>query len=107
MTSPWSSLDAAAGKKELLLKPEVSAQVDSAFKPYHDSLQTLINDALDDTAGYFGKSPKNTLAPLLETAFNARGKVLTDYLNKQLSETQAFAKTAQDAAAAMQTHENS
>jgi hypothetical protein len=107
MTSPWSSLDAATGQKKLYLEPGVSQQVQAAFTPYQTSLQTLINDALDDTKGYFGENAKNTLARLLETAFNARGKVLTDYLNKQLSEAEAFVQTAHDAAAAMQAHEKS
>jgi hypothetical protein len=105
MTSPWSSLDAATSQKKLYLEPAVSREVETASTPYETSLQTLIDDALDDTKGYFGgTTPKNPLAPLLENAFNARGKVLTDYLNKQLSETQAFVKTAHDAAAAIQAH---
>jgi hypothetical protein len=105
MTSPWSSLDAATGQKNLYLSDEARTKVNTAFTPYQDALQTLITDAMDDTTGYFGKNPKNTLAPILEQAFNARGKTVTDYLNKQLAETQAFVKTANDAANALQNHE--
>jgi len=102
MTTPWGELDAAAGKGDLLLDPAVSQEVNQAFTPYESSLQTLINDALDDTTEYFGTSGKNPLALHLENAFNARGKLLTDYLEKQLSQSQDLVKTARDAAVAMQ-----
>jgi hypothetical protein len=104
MTSPWSSLDAATGAKKLYLDPAVIPEVNRAFTPYEASLQRLIDDELDETTGYFG-TRENPLAALLEKAFNARGKVLTDYLKEQLSQTQDFVKTARDAAAAMQAHE--
>lgn len=107
MTSPWSALDAATGQKNLYLADGARDQVNTAFTPYHSALQALITDAMDDTTGYFGTNPKNTLAPILQTAFNARGKTVTDYLNKQLAETEAFVKTANDAANALQNHENS
>jgi hypothetical protein len=102
MTNPWSALDAATGQKKLFLTDDAASSVKEASKPYEASLQTLISDALDDTTGYFGTSEgkKNPLAALLEEAFNARGKELTEYLKAQLSQTQAFVQTAQDAAAA-------
>jgi len=106
MTSPWSALDAATGKKGLYLNDDARKKINTAFTPYHDALQALITDAMDDTTGYFGANPKNTLAPILEQAFNSRGKTVTDYLNKQLTETEAFVKTANDAANALQNHEN-
>jgi hypothetical protein len=107
MTNPWSSLDAATGDKKLFLDEHASSQVVNAFGPYRDSLQRLITDALDDTTGYFGtsKGGKNPLAKLLEDAFNARGKMLTDYLKAQLSQSQDFVKTAQDAHAALKANE--
>jgi hypothetical protein len=103
MTNPWSSLDAATGEKKLFLDERASSQVVAAFRPYQGSLQQLITDALDDTTGYFGtsKGGKNPLAKLLEDAFNARGKMLTDYVKAQLSQAQDFVKTAQDAHAAL------
>jgi hypothetical protein len=107
MTSPWSSLDAATGQKNLYLADGARDTVNNALKPYNAALQALIDAGMDDTTGYFGTNPKNTLAPILQTAFNARGKTVTDYLNKQLAETQAFVKTANDAANALQNHENS
>ncbi|HET6734012.1 hypothetical protein, partial [Mycobacterium sp.] len=102
--NPWGALDAAAGKGELKLEPGVSEAVDQAFTPYEDSLETLIADTLDETTEYFG-TPDNPLAVLLEKAFNERGKLLTDYLKEQLSQTQDFVKTAQDAAAAFRAAE--
>jgi hypothetical protein len=106
MTSPWSALDAATGKKNLYLTDDARKGVNTAFTPYQKALQALLDAGMDDTTGYFGSCPKNTLAPVLQTAFNARGKTVTDYLNKQLSETDAFVKTANDAANALQNHEN-
>jgi hypothetical protein len=107
MTSPWGALDAATGKKNLYLTEAARDGVNAAFSPhYHDALQALIDAGMDDTTGYFGSCPKNTLAPVLQTAFNSRGKTVTDYLNKQLAETEAFVKTANDAANALQNHEN-
>lgn len=105
MTSPWSSLDAATGDKKLYLDPEVLPDVNRAFSPYEASLQRLIDDELDETTGYFG-TRENPLAALLEKAFNARGKLLTDYLKEQLSQTQDFVKTARDAVEAMKNHED-
>lgn|SRR5690349_2046549 len=107
MTNPWSSLDAATGQKKLFLDDAASSQVVTAFTPYQGILQQLINDALDDTTGYFGTSQggKNPLAKLLEDAFNARGKMLTEYVKAQLSQAQDFVKTAQDANAAFKAHE--
>jgi hypothetical protein len=103
MTSPWSSLDAATGDKKLYLEPDVASKVDKAFTPYETSLQTLINDALDETSG-FG-TDGNPLAKLVADAFNSRGAALTTYLKAQLSQTQDFVKTAQDAATAMQAQD--
>jgi len=107
MTNPWSSLDAATGEKKLFLDEHATTQVVNSFGPYRDSLQRLITDALDDTTGYFGtsKGDKNPLAKLLEDAFNARGKMLTEYLKAQLSQAQDFVKTAQDAHAALKANE--
>ncbi|MCV7283249.1 hypothetical protein H7J88_26790 [Mycolicibacterium flavescens] len=99
MTSPWGNLDDATQNDELYLEPDVISDLNKAFEPYRQSLQTLIDDALDDTAGYFGT---NELAKILETAFNARGEMLTKYLTEQLSQSKDFVKTAQDAAAAME-----
>ncbi|WP_319446535.1 MULTISPECIES: hypothetical protein [unclassified Mycobacterium] len=102
MTNPWNALDTATGAKKLYLELDegVIADVNKASTTYQDSLQTLINDALDDTTGYFGTAD-NPLAVLLEKAFNARGTVLTKYLTDQLAQTQGFVKTAGDAVAAM------
>jgi len=107
MTNPWNALDAATGEKKLFLDEDATNKVVKAFPPYRDSLQRLITDALDDTTGYFGtsKGGKNPLAKLLEDAFNARGKMLTDYLKAQLSQAQDFVKTAQDAHAALKAAE--
>jgi hypothetical protein len=69
-------------------------------------LQTLINDRLDDTSGFFGTA-SNPLAVQLEQAFNSRGTTLTNYLQQQLSQTQDFVKTAQDAATALQVADDS
>lgn len=101
MTSPWGALDAATGANKLYLDPAALPAINQAFDPYQSSLQTLINDRLDDTKGYFGTA-SNPLALLLESAFNARGIALTNYLKAQLSQTQDFVKTAQDAVAAAQ-----
>jgi hypothetical protein len=104
--NPWGALDAATGEGKLLLDPAVRDQINTAFSPYQTSLQTLIGDALDDTTGYFGRADKNPLARLLQEAFNARGSALTTYLEEQLAQTQAFVKTAHDAAVAFQNAEN-
>ncbi|KHO19904.1 hypothetical protein QQ44_25020 [Mycolicibacterium setense] len=79
--------------------------VENAFTPYNQTLQNLIDDALDDTNGYFG-TDGNPLASILETAFNGRGKVLSDYLREQQSQAGLFVKTAQDAAAAQEAAEH-
>lgn len=104
--NPWGALDAAAGEGKLLLNPEVRDQINTAFTPYEGSLERLINDALDDTNGYFGKAERNALARHLQEAFNQRGTALTNYLEQQLSQTQDFVKTARDAATAFETHDN-
>jgi hypothetical protein len=97
MTNPWSALDAATQQKKLYLDPKISNEVAGYFSDYEAKLTQLINDRLDDTSGYFG-TDGNPLAKLLETAFNARGKELMDYLNAQYSQAQDFVKTAKDAA---------
>jgi hypothetical protein len=103
MTSPWSALDADAhpqtGQPTLFLDPSLSLKLNNAYTPYQQSLQTLIDDRLDNTSQYFG-TPANPLASLLEQAFNSRGSTLTTYLTQQLSQADDFVKTAQDAAAA-------
>jgi hypothetical protein len=104
--NPWGALDAAAGEGNLLLNPEVKRQIETAFTPYETSLETLINAALDDTTGYFGTPERNNLARHLQEAFNQRGTELTNYLEQQLSQTQDFVKTAQDAATAFEAAEN-
>jgi hypothetical protein len=101
MTNPWGGLDAATTNGELLLNPAVSQQVNQAFTPYESALRTLVTDALDDTAGYFG-TDSNPLASILEEAFNGRGRALTTYVQDQLSQARNLVKTAQDAAAAFQ-----
>jgi hypothetical protein len=98
MTNPWSSLDAATGKKELYLNPKAMPAVGRAFADYEQKLQTLIDDALDNTTG-FGT---NNLAVIVQKAFNARGAALTSYLKEQLSQTHALEKTARDATTAIQ-----
>ncbi len=100
MSSPWSSLDAATGSKNLYLNPSLIPAVSQAYEPYGQTLQTLMEDRLDYTTGYFGNSARNELAGLLEKAFASPGVALTDYLQKQRSTAQDFIKTAQDAAAA-------
>ncbi len=105
MTSPWSGLDAATGSKDLYLDPDVVPAVNNAFTPYGASLQTLINDRLDNTSGYFGTA-SNPLATQLEQAFNSRGTNLSNYLQQQLVQAQDFVKTAQDAAAALQAEDH-
>lgn len=104
--NPWGALDAAAGEGNLLLNPEVKGKIETAFTPYETSLETLINAALDDTTGYFGKAERNPLARHLQEAFNQRGTELTNYLEQQLSQTQDFVKTAHDAATAFEAAEN-
>lgn len=105
MTNPFAGLDADTGDGKLYLDDEVKKAVETAFTPYNTALQTLINDALDDTTGYFGTTG-NELAKILEETFNGRGKSMTDYLKEQQSQATAFKKTAQDAAAAQEAAEN-
>lgn len=105
MTSPWGPLDAATGEDKLYLDPAAIPAIERTLDPYESSLQTLINDGLDRTQGFFG-TPDNPLAVLLENAFNARGTQLTEYLTAQLTQTQDFIKTARDAAAAAQAADN-
>ncbi|MCV7067869.1 hypothetical protein [Mycolicibacterium houstonense] len=105
MTNPWAGLNADAANKKLYLDPTVIAEVNRVFEPYEESLETLINDALDETTGYFG-TPANPLAVLVQKVFDARGKALTEYLTEQLSQSQAFVKTARDAAEAMRSNQN-
>ena len=104
MTSPWSSLDADTGAKKLYLDPTVIPDINRVYGPYEASLQRLLDDALDDTGGYFG-TDKNQLALALGTAFNQRGKDLTEYVSQQLAQARGFVKTARDAANAMQAAE--
>ncbi|OBB22456.1 hypothetical protein A5792_05140 [Mycolicibacterium peregrinum] len=105
MTNPWGALDAATTKKELYLDPTVIPELNRVFEPYEESLENLIGDSLDETTGYFG-TEKNPLAVLVQKVFDNRGKEVTDYLKEQLSQTQAFVKTARDAAEAMRTSQN-
>lgn len=110
MTSPWGGLDAATadGKLYLHLEPDAVTTLEtSAFKPYETKLQAIIDNALDDTTGYFGANSKNDLAKAMETAFNAKGKALTDYVREQLAQTTDFVKTAKDAANALKAHDGS
>ena len=95
MTNPWNALDAATGAKKLYLDPTVISEVNRVYTPYEAALQDLMDDGLDDTAGYFGT---NSLADVMGKAFNARGKMLTDYLKEQQSQASGFVKTARDAA---------
>ncbi|WP_454792661.1 hypothetical protein [Mycolicibacterium lutetiense] len=109
MTSPWGGLDAATadGKLYLHLEPgAVDGLESSAFDPYEAKLQAVIDNALDDTTGYFGSNANNDLAKAMENAFNAKGKALTDYVREQLAQTQDFIKTAHDAANALKKHES-
>jgi hypothetical protein len=101
MTNPWGALDKATGEKNLYLDPQVIKAVNTSFNDYEKSLQTLLDDALDDTTG-FGT---NDLAVIVQKAFNARGTTLTSYLKEQLSQTKDFEKTARDAAHAMEAAE--
>jgi hypothetical protein len=101
MTSPWGALDQATGSNKLYLDPAAIPEIEKTLDPYESSLQTMINDRLDDTKDFFGTAD-NPLAMLLQNAFNARGTQLTQYLTTQLSQTQDFIKTARDAAAAAQ-----
>jgi hypothetical protein len=98
MTNPWDALDKATGDKNLYLNPQALPAVNKTFQDYESSLQTLIDDALDDTSGY----GSNELAGIVQTAFNARGTALTNYLKEQLSQTQDLEKTARDATTAIQ-----
>jgi hypothetical protein len=105
MTNPWNALDAATQEEGgLYLEQDVPQQIKTAFEPYETSLQTLLDDALDDTTGYFG-TDKNPLAGVMETAFNGRGQMLTEYLKEQRAQARGLIKTAEDAAAALQAHE--
>lgn len=104
--NPWGALDAATTEGKLMLNPEVKTQIEGAFTPYEGALEALIDDALDDTTGYFGVAARNPLARHLQDAFNGRGTALTDYLEQQLSQTQDFVKTARDAATAFENHED-
>ncbi|MDV3124019.1 hypothetical protein M1247_03770 [Mycobacterium sp. 21AC1] len=103
--NPWAGLDADTGNGKLYLDESAISGVNTAWADYEKSLETLINDSLDETTGYFGTST-NPLAGMLEKAFNARGKDLTDYLKEQLSQSQAFVKTAQDAATALKNDDD-
>ncbi|WP_101949768.1 hypothetical protein [Mycobacterium sp. 3519A] len=98
MTNPWGALDKATGEKQLYLDKNAFPAVKSTFEDYETSLQTLINDALDDTSGY----GTNDLAVIVQKAFNSRGSALTAYLKEQLSQTQDLKKTAEDATNAIQ-----
>lgn len=102
--NPWAALDAATQDGNLYLEESAKNDVVSAFNTYNHSLQTLIDDALDDTAGYFG-SAGNDLAALLEKAFNERGKTLTTYLKAQQTQATYFKQTAEDAAQALIDHD--
>jgi hypothetical protein len=106
MTNPWSSLDAATGQKKLYLEDSARNDLNTASGDYEKALNKLINDRVDDTTGYFG-TDSNPLAKLLQDAFNARGTELVDYLNAQMSQTQDFVKTANDAATALLAAEKS
>ncbi|MUL78872.1 hypothetical protein [Mycolicibacterium sp. CBMA 226] len=97
MTNPFGPLDAATSENNLFLSPSAVTEITKTIDPYESALQTLINDRLDNTQGYFG-TPQNPLALNLESAFNARGKALTTYLTAQLSAAKDLIKTAQDAA---------
>lgn len=97
MTSPWSNLDTATGTKDLYLDSAVIPAVNRAFEPYRQALQTLIDDVLENTTGYFG-TDKNPLATFLTPAFNAPGTACTSYCKQQLSQTTDFVKTACEAA---------
>lgn len=106
MTNPWDGLVTAPGDGDLHLDPEVKKQLDTAFNPYNEKLQALIDDALDDTNGYFG-SDSNRLASRLESAFNGRGKVLSDYVKEQQRQANALMTTAQQAATTQEAHDKS
>jgi hypothetical protein len=103
--NPWPALDVATGEKKLRLNPDLMPAINNAAGPYQQSLNTLVADALDDTTGYFGTPERNDLARILQEAFNARGRMLTDYLKEQRSQTELFVKTAQDAARAFELNE--
>jgi hypothetical protein len=102
MTNPWAALDKATGEKHLYLNPNAFSAVSQTFNDYETSLQTLIDDALDDTTGY----GSNELAGIVQTAFNGRGAALTKYLKEQLSQTKDLEKTAYDATNAFRNREN-
>jgi hypothetical protein len=99
MTSPWSGLNAATGRKNLYLDSAVNPAFKKTFKRYTQSLQSLIDDRLNETTGYFGTA-NNPVAGVLENAFNSRGIALTNYSTQQLSQAQDFVQTALNAAAA-------
>ncbi|WP_166906853.1 hypothetical protein [Mycobacterium sp. DL440] len=105
MTNPWGALDEAAANKNLYLDPDVISKVNTVWEKYEESLEQLITNSLDETTEYFGTS-KNPLANLVQKLFEARGKELTDYATEQLSQSQAFVKTARDAAEAMRSSQN-
>ncbi|MEV0672981.1 hypothetical protein [Mycobacterium sp. NPDC050441] len=105
MTNPWGGLDAATTKKQLYLDPKVISTINTVYEPYEETLETLIRNSLDETTDYFGTSA-NPLAVLVQKLFDARGKELTDYATEQLSQSQAFIKTARDAAEAMRSNQN-
>lgn len=103
--NPWAGLDADTANGKLYLDEGAISGVKTAWADYENCLEGLINDSLDETTGYFGTSD-NPLATMLEKAFNARGKDLTDYLKEQLSQSQAFVETAQDAATALKNNDD-
>ncbi|CDP87935.1 MULTISPECIES: hypothetical protein [Mycolicibacterium] len=105
MTNPWGALDNAAANKNLYLDPAVIGTVNTVYERYEESLETLIKNSLDETTEYFGTAA-NPLAVLVQKLFEARGKELTDYATEQLSQSQAFIKTARDAAEAMRSSQN-
>jgi hypothetical protein len=104
MTNPWTGLDADTQKDKLYLERGVANEIKSVFAPYDSSLQAIIDDAMDDSSGYFG-TPANPLAGVLEKAFNSRGEMLTEYVQEQQTQARAFVKTADDAASALEANE--
>jgi hypothetical protein len=100
MTSPWTALEAATRTKDLYLHSATSKAISQACEPYQQSLQTLIDDRLDDTTGCFG-TPKNPVAGVLEQAFNSRNTGLTNYEQQQLFQAGYLMKTASDAVIAL------
>ncbi|OHT81184.1 hypothetical protein [Mycobacteroides saopaulense] len=102
MSNPWSSLDADTASKKLYLDPEVMPKINGAIDAYKGGLQSVINASVSDTTGFGNDNP---FATALKKAFDTRGATLTNYVKQQLTNTEDFVQTANDAVTAFQNQD--